>query len=456
MKNKYKPIDEHFREVLSHHSVTPTEEARKAFLKECATMAPSRSKYRRWLWWMSLILIPAGASMLTWMVLPSVDEAEFAVPSSHVTTPSAENASHHKSTGQTTDPSSEKKHTILARVAQEEIQKLSDLKKPASMTAEPLVIDHQTVEPQVLPVESTLTAESVPEFISVQSGPDITPSVQSFDTARSNPIIEIPADIPVINNAASDTSVIKREKNPPVTRTESSRSAKLALQLGAGISWSPEWMFNTLEGTKNIHTFALEGIFSIGPYSIRTGAGLHIGKGTNEVLIDYHDYLGAYNKLDSMDFNYNTSLQKYVPVYYLSRREVWDSLMKTDQARIVKRYTYLQIPMILGYDFLRNERFSLGLRMGPQLSVLLSTKQLSAPYDPGKNMVVRVNDISPGQIELNWQLLAGLNVSVSLSEQLRLEVEPFAKYYFNSVYEKPANQQKPWSAGIRTALVIDL
>lgn len=215
-------------------------------------------------------------------------------------------------------------------------------------------------------------------------------------------------------------------------------------------------MFNTLENTNFASDFGLEGAFHFGRFSIRTGVGLSIGKGTHEVLVEYNDYLGAYNRLDSMKFKWDPSHQDFTPTMYLSRQKVWDSLMKLDSAKVVKRYTYLQIPLLLGYSVPVGERFAVGLHAGPILSVLLASRTLSAPYDPGNKRVVSVNDISPEQINLNWQAMAGISATWFLTRKLWFELEPEARYYFNSVYEKPASETKPWSFGVRAAIGIKI
>jgi hypothetical protein len=154
-----------------------------------------------------------------------------------------------------------------------------------------------------------------------------------------------------------------------------------------------------------------------------------------------------------MDFTWNDPIHNYVPTMYLSKKDVWDSLMKLDYAKVVKRYTYLQIPLVMGYDFWQTEHVSMGLRAGPVMSILLTTKQLSADYDPGMKKIISVNDIAPEQVSLNWQVMAGINTAFLISKQIRFEVEPSVRYYFNSVYEKPVNNTKPWSVGIRAAFV---
>ena len=223
-----------------------------------------------------------------------------------------------------------------------------------------------------------------------------------------------------------------------------------------GIYYTSELMFNTLEGSKFVNNFGFEGTFHFGRFSVRTGAGLSVANGTNELVVEYNDFLGEYNKLDSMQFMWNAPAQQFVPKYYMSKQDVWDSLMKLDYPKIVKRYTYLQIPMVMGYDFWQTDRISIGFRAGPVMSVLIATKQISAEYDPGKRRIISINDISPGQVSLNWQVMAGLNAAIHLSKKFQVEVEPEIRYYFNSVYEKPVNSAKPWSIGIRAAFVIKL
>ncbi|TSA29486.1 MAG: hypothetical protein D4R67_01930 [Bacteroidetes bacterium] len=225
-------------------------------------------------------------------------------------------------------------------------------------------------------------------------------------------------------------------------------------QFAVSVYYAPEWMFNTLEGDKYANNFGLEGSFTYGRYSLRTGIGLSLTKGTNELMVEYNDYLGTYNQLDSIQFHWDEMNYHLLPTYYLSMKDVWDSLMQLDYPCVIKRYTYLQIPLILGYDVLQNKWMSLGFRAGPILSILIQSKQLSEAYDPGKNRIIRINQVTPDRIQTNWQVQGGLNASFRLARRIRLELEPTIKYYFNSVYEKSDVTKKPWSAGFRTSITI--
>ena len=101
-----------------------------------------------------------------------------------------------------------------------------------------------------------------------------------------------------------------------------------------GAHYSPEWMFNTLEGDKYVNNFGFEGTFRFGRYSVRTGVGLSITKGTNELAIGYNDFLGTYQDLDSIKFAWDDRHYYLLPTYYTSDQDVWDSLVKIEENRV--------------------------------------------------------------------------------------------------------------------------
>ena len=287
-------------------------------------------------------------------------------------------------------------------------------------------------------------------------------NIQKPDSDSLNPPgIAVVTEQGTTTSADSGTSIMNKEPGTIASSdTLQNNNLRRAVEKdrrwipNIGFYYTPEWMFNTMEGSKFVNNFGVEGTFHFGRFSVRTGAGLSVAKGTNELTVEYNDFLGAYNKLDSMKFAWNDPSHQYIPTYYMTQQDIWDSLLKLDYPKVIKRYTYIQIPLIMGYDFWRSEKFSVGFRVGPVMSVLLTTKQLSGEYYPGTKRIVSINDITPGQVNLNWQIMGGLNASINLTRNLILEIEPCGRYYFNSVYEKPVNNTKPWSLGIRTAIII--
>ncbi len=254
---------------------------------------------------------------------------------------------------------------------------------------------------------------------------------------------------PVPDVIVSGISDMEQEERKGVSRK------KLRLPgFSFGLNYTPEYMFNTLDQTdKLVHNTGLEIAWRKGPFTLRTGLSLSVATGVTELAYHFNENLGVMQKLDSVVFVFDANGRKIVPSWFFSDQQVFDTAEDVSVSRIRKRYMYLQIPLILGYDFLEMERISFGLRAGPVLQILTSTRQLDNEPDYQNNRIIRINQLTPGRLTTHWQALFGLNVSVILSRRLSLEAEPHVKYYFNSVYEKAATTGKPWSIELRTALI---
>ncbi|MEI6898618.1 MAG: outer membrane beta-barrel protein [Bacteroidota bacterium] len=227
------------------------------------------------------------------------------------------------------------------------------------------------------------------------------------------------------------------------------------LKFSAGIYYSPEWVFNTLDNNKFANNFGLEAIMHYGPFSLRSGLGLSITTGYHEVAVETKPYLGTYSELQYITYSWDAQHYYLIATIHTSTKDVYDTVLKSESYNLTKRYTYLQIPLILGYNVIEKNRWTLGLRAGPIMSLLMNSHVLSGSYDPGKDMVVLMNDITPDRIALNWQAMGAVNIGLRLSDRFTFELEPNLRYYFNSVYEKNGASSKPWSAGFRAAFMIN-
>ncbi len=228
------------------------------------------------------------------------------------------------------------------------------------------------------------------------------------------------------------------------------------LNMAYSLHYRPELVFNIIDDNKVVHNIGLDVQFKLfdNKYIIRTGVATSLSKGYNEYAVLYNEYLGSYNGIDSITFAWDENHYHLIPTYYMSEREVFDTAIQTDISRVYKRYTYLQIPLVLGYDFITNSQFSLGVRFGPTFSALLSSKTISDDYDPEKNNIIQINQITPDRIHTNWLLMAGLNIGIYSKKKLFYEIEPQFSYYFNSVYQKYDSSKPPFSIGFRLAIGI--
>lgn len=495
MKRHDQDTDEFFREILKDHTITPSEESRKAFLTDVAKLP---IKKKRGIPPLALIVTIMFIAIVSVVIVlnnkPALQQLSEGIQQESATTGVVESGSAGNNKNIPTAPQAQgksaneyvnpeksgylpteatagyfrKKATPTPKINNTTTSSKDSANKvsPAILTEEPQPVSGISGEAVTLSSDqsdqalagrsvtsqtdkvirdSVLIQPVVPDKSADISTPD---SVTVFNPAKSISAEAAPPRLPEAGTAAEE----KQRRNQYDYKNAPPDKGNLRI----GISYTPEWIFNTIEKTNFSNNFGADLTFRAGQYSIRTGAGLSISKGTNELTVSYNDFLGSYNKLDSMDFSWSDPAHNYIPTYYMSRMNVWDSLLKLDYPKVVKRYTYLQIPLIFGYDFMRIGRWSLGVRVGPLLSVLLQTKQLSDDYNPVNKKVVSINNLPPEQINLNWQVLAGINANFNIRSRLNIEIEPFVKYYFNSVYEKPETGFKPWSAGIRTAISFDL
>lgn len=221
-----------------------------------------------------------------------------------------------------------------------------------------------------------------------------------------------------------------------------------------GISYRPGFMWNIIEHEKFVHSIGIEwqSRFFGGNYVLGTGIGVSRTKGYYEYAINYNEFLGSYQRLDSISFNWNPREFTMQQTYYTSPQSVHDTAVKTNYSKLQRDFVYLQLPLIMGYDFVRQKEYSIGIRFSPILSVLMSKKPVEFVYDAGLDKVVQINRITPDRVSTNWQLTTGINLSRRITDNLQIEIEPGFTYYFNSVYEKPQVSSRPYGASVRIAI----
>jgi hypothetical protein len=458
---KQNPIDDLFRSGLTDYRLTPSDERREEFIREASGIRAKRS----WTgWWLiaGTILILAGS--VAFLLTNRRDDHPVAPKSGTIT----------ELTGKTTLSS-------LPLTLETEAKPQEN----PSAKAIPLSGKTKAAAPARLAAPSGVIAQNKPSqdqpVTNKEANNESSPG-QPVKSEEKNIELKTADKTPPAENPAVDQKTKEPGSNPlvnPPETGEAAKSAKAETQLqvkpgnnekeavykvksrppgkwnvSAGVNYTPEWMFNTLNGDKNVSNFGAEGTFHFGRYSIRTGVGLSITKGSNEMLVQTNPYLGSYKSLDSIIFNWDLKHYNLVPTYYTSGKEVFDTVVNYNYSYYQKRYTYLQIPLVLGYDFFQKDWFTLGARAGVEMSLLLKTEVLTATYDPGKDRIITINNVTPDRIQLNWQALAGINAAFRISRLFSIEAEPEVRYYFNSVYEPSDITKKPWSVGFRAAFLV--
>ncbi len=273
-KNKH-PLDKFFREELKNFTPEPSAAGKEAFMKSAAQVPDvSASRNRRFLLTILILLVAGTLSAVYFLVSPagSPRNGEEASPQPTGTSAEATNSS----------PEAPAPSGSLPVASSSSSSLLSSLSSISSISP---------ISPTSVPTSSL--QETPSEHITENS------SNQDIFQETQPPPAPLPVPVSPADSVSTDNPTLadsvpteQKRKRTPVERKEQSWLF--------GAYYTPEWMFNTLEGDKYVNNFGLEGTFRFGRYSVRTGLGLSITRGTNELVIGYNDYLGTYRELDSI------------------------------------------------------------------------------------------------------------------------------------------------------------
>jgi hypothetical protein len=468
MEKHPNPFDDFLKETLKGHQLVPSAKAKKDFLEEASAIMPAGKSWLKWYYIPLLVIFISGIIAFFYfqnspgpvLPVPVVTENHTRDTIRDSSTNASKTTSTLTSSSTLTSTSSSSSLTENQPVISEsaipvknntvsenkssfpsaEVRESHDADK-----SEPVVITGDLLKDEVPVAQSVLNDKAGNDDLSYKT----ISTILAFDSISTN-VTRLPDS--ALKAGDPDVKAIPVEE-PESKDIPGQERAEMTPYFTAGVYYLPEWMFNTIENNKFVSNFGFDATFYRGPISIRTGAGISVSKGITKNSVEYNDYLGTYNKLDSITFVFNEAEHDFMPNLFMSSQKVWDSIQKYDSADVIKRYTYLQVPLVLGFDFWQRGSFTAGVRIGTIMSVLLNSKQLSGEYDPGEDQVLGINRISPEQVSINWQALGGFNASVKLTEDFYIEIEPQVKYYYQSIYEKSDMTEKPWSVGVRTTVV---
>jgi hypothetical protein len=201
---------------------------------------------------------------------------------------------------------------------------------------------------------------------------------------------------------------------------------------------------------KQSQTFGLSLSTFKGPWLIETGAAVNLSEDNGRFMINYNSYdsIGYYNKVIS----FSPDPQNPGTVRFNTIVEgVYDSIDHSLETSTANRYTYLQIPLTIGYHLYSNRLLTFSFRAGPIFSILLDSNEPTASYDQQGISLTSIEDLSPARVSTNWQLSASLGFGFHLSQRFTLLAEPTYKAYLRSVYQH--NHSKPQSIGLKAGLL---
>jgi hypothetical protein len=220
----------------------------------------------------------------------------------------------------------------------------------------------------------------------------------------------------------------------------------------ASIGVAPEIAFYSDPEAYSKTNFWLNGglTYHISRFSIATGFGLGYVFDEGKYRVEYksNDSIGYFTGVISYSVGNNNEM-----IYQTRTVTVYDSLDHLADSRTKNRYTYLQVPLLLGYRFFESNRVSFTFQAGPAISFLLGSRKSDPVIEYPDARIIRVDDDTPLRVMTNWQILANLYFEMRVNRKVSIYVEPSFKYYLKPmVTQENVKFKTPWTIGLGVGL----
>ena len=466
MKKETNSVDDFFKKSLQNHKVTPSETARSRFL-DAAALAGGKGLTNMLRWYSLLaVVVIITASVFLYSRFSNVD-----IPASEISdtksfaentnnsvenlNPSKHNSQSDKSIADSTAVLIPAKTTGNSPQVAEKSETSSavfnsppEISKSNVATGKNKVVE--TIEPAIL-------HQDEPEFSEAKTNSALT---KGFDILQNIAVADTASIVkPENTEIASPTTDPISAGIPPVENQKPLSSVipnASPFNFNSFISYSLDW---NLKNSANylVHSLNAEGKIQYGRFSFTTGAGITATTAFNDYQVHYNEYLGNYRKLDSITFAYDSKQYNLEPTYYMSDVKIWDSLVNLDSFQVEKRYNQLKVPLLLGYDIVKQGRFVFGFKTGIEMLFYLKSRNLSGDeYNAGMNKLISLNPTADVLTRTNLWFLANLSASCYLSKRIVFEIEPQLRYFLNPEKSGSSPTKQEFIPALRTSLKIKL
>ncbi len=224
-------------------------------------------------------------------------------------------------------------------------------------------------------------------------------------------------------------------------------------QFSAGIHFLPEWTNYRTDPGKFESSFTQELLASVhlGNLVLRSGAGISRSQDDGNYQVNYSKYemTGYYI---GMTFEGEGNPVYDSITYSVDEHGLYDTVFYNETYRTDNAYTYLQIPIQVGYSFLNHKRFSFSVVGGPCLSLLLNEKKSDLDFADLTAENIMMEDQTPTRRHSNWQFLTGISARYLVTNKISVSLEPTYRQYFKTVYDSSESGWPPYSFGVRAGI----
>jgi len=212
----------------------------------------------------------------------------------------------------------------------------------------------------------------------------------------------------------------------------------------ASSSWERSYI-GGLSLTYNNERFIFEGGLE---YSYTNDLGDYM------VDMETYDSIGYYNEVGSFIPDPDNPGEV---IFETNTVMVYDSVQHNLHEQTQNQYSYLQLPLLIGYQAVERGLFSAYIKAGPSFSFLLNKQEQNPDFNNPDATVNQIENYTPVRQNTSIQVLVSVRFKFQLNENMGIMAEPTYRYYVKSVYENTDNTLKnPYGIGVRFGLYYDL
>jgi hypothetical protein len=213
---------------------------------------------------------------------------------------------------------------------------------------------------------------------------------------------------------------------------------------------TPEWIsYKTTHSYSEMNYWLNANIsYHFSRFSIKTGVALGYVYDEGKYSIKYlsKDSIGYFTSVIS--FYVNPENQNEL-IFNTKNVAVYDSLQHFTDDRTRNRYTYLEFPLLIGYQLFETNNLSLDIMAGPAFTLLIGTREAAPFIDYQNARIIRIDENTPERVKMNWKIALSLHLEYRVTRNLGCYLEPSYKYYFNSFTKSEEKSGRdPYSIGV--------
>lgn len=216
--------------------------------------------------------------------------------------------------------------------------------------------------------------------------------------------------------------------------------------------------YSRMESTSREQSYigGLSLTYNTSRFLIEGGVELSYSYDIGDYVVDMQTYdsIGYYNSVGGFiqDPNNPDSV-----IFEMQMVPVHDSVQHNLHQQTQNQYTYLQFPLMVGYQAMESGIFSAYIKAGPSFSFLLNRQEPNLNYINPDATVNQIYNYTPTRMNTSIQVLVSVSMRLQLNEKFGILVEPTYRYYLKSVYDNNnASLKNPYGISVRGGLYFDL